>query len=201
MSAETNGRILKGKDLITIGIFSALYFVINFAFMLVSGLHPMLWILMPALIAIFAGIPFLLMCAKVWKPGAVLLMGLITGLIYFATGQFTLIILVTFVIGCGLGELIRACTHYGSFAGNSLAYVAFSLGMIGSPLPVWIMRKDFLAQISAQGMPADYVDTLTAVSSKGMLIVMILATVIGAVIGAVLTRGMFRKHFSKAGMV
>ena len=156
---------------------------------------------MPGLIALFAGIPFLLMCAKVQKPGAVLLMGLITGLIYFATGQFTMIILITFVIGCGLGELIRACTNYCSFKGNSLAYAGFSLGMIGSPLPIWAMRADFLAKISAQGMPADYVETLTALSSPAMLIVMVLATVIGAMIGAVLTKGMFKKHFSKAGMV
>ena len=35
MSATNNGKVLKGRDLITIGIFSALYFVINFAFMLV----------------------------------------------------------------------------------------------------------------------------------------------------------------------
>lgn len=47
MSATNNGKVLKGRDLITIGIFSALYFVINFAFMLLSGLHPLLWILMP----------------------------------------------------------------------------------------------------------------------------------------------------------
>lgn len=201
MSAANNGKVLKGRDLITAGIFSALYFVINFAFMLLSGLHPLLWILMPGLIAIFAGIPFLLMCAKVQKPGAVLMMGLITGLIYFATGQFTLIILITFVIGCGLGELFRACTRYGSFRGNSLAYVGFSLGMIGSPLPIWIMRADFLTQISAQGMPADYVSTLEALSSNAMLAVMVLAAVIGAVLGVFLSRGLFKKHFSKAGMV
>ena len=40
---------LKGKDLITIGIFSAIYFVINFAFMLLGGIHPVLWMLMPGL--------------------------------------------------------------------------------------------------------------------------------------------------------
>lgn len=201
MSATNNGEMLKGRDLITVGIFSALYFVINFAFMLLGGLHPLLWILMPGLIALFAGIPFLLMCAKVQKPGAVLLMGLITGLIYFVTGQFTLIILITFVIACGLGELIRACTHYSSFKGNAAAYVSFSLGMIGSPLPIWVMREDFLAQISSQGMPAAYVETLETLSSPAMLIVLILAPLIGAVLGAILAKGMFKKHFAKAGMV
>lgn len=48
--------------------------------MLLGGLHPLLWILMPGFIALFTGIPYLMMCAKVQKVGSVLLMGLITGL-------------------------------------------------------------------------------------------------------------------------
>lgn len=39
MSKTKNEKVLKAKDLITIGIFSAIYFVINFIFMLFSGLH------------------------------------------------------------------------------------------------------------------------------------------------------------------
>ena len=39
MSEVRTDRKLKGKDLITIGIFSAIYFVINFAFMLLGGIH------------------------------------------------------------------------------------------------------------------------------------------------------------------
>ncbi len=205
MSQSSNGKskekTLKGKDLITIGIFSAIYFVINFIFMLLSGLHPLLWILMPGLIALFSGIPFLLMCAKVQKPGAVLLMGLITGLIYFATGQFTVVILITFVLGCGLGELTRFLSHYGGFRGSIAAFVFFSLGMTGSPLPIWLMRESFLAQITEQGMPESYVTALEAASSPAMLAVLFAAPIIGAVIGAWLAKGMFRKHFEKAGIV
>ena len=201
MSKTNNGKMLKGRDLITVGIFSAIYFVINFAFMLMSGFHPMIWILMPALIALFTGIPFMLMCAKVQKPGAVILMGLITGLLYFVTGQFTVVILVTFVVGCGLGEIARAVTKYNSFKGNTISFALFSLGMVGSPLPIWIMRDSFLAQITEQGMPADYVATLEAVSSPAMLIVMVAAPVVTAVIGAVIAKGMFKKHFTKAGIV
>ena len=96
MSEPVKGRGMSGKDVITVGIFSAIYFVINFAFMLLGGLHPLLWILMPGFIALFTGIPYLMMCAKVQKVGSVLLMGLITGLIYYVTGQFTVIILVSF---------------------------------------------------------------------------------------------------------
>ena len=201
MSEPVKSRGMSGKDVITVGMFSAIYFVINFAFMLLGGLHPLLWILMPGFIALFTGIPYLMMCAKVQKVGSVLLMGLITGLVYFVTGQFTPVILVSFVIACGLGELVRGCTHYTSIRGNLVSFVLFSLGMVGSPLPIWLMREDFLRQITEQGMPADYVNTLAALSSNGMLIVLFLAPVVGAVIGGILARAMFRKHFEKAGLV
>ena len=201
MSDVSTDKKLKGKDLITIGIFSAIYFVINFAFMLLGGLHPLLWILMPGFIALFTGIPYLMMCAKVQKVGSVLLMGLITGLIYYVTGQFTVVILVSFVLACGLAEITRVITHYRSMAGNLVSFVLFSVGMVGSPLQIWLMREDFLRQITEQGMPADYVNTLAALSSNGMLIVLFLAPVVGAVIGGILARAMFRKHFEKAGLV
>lgn len=192
---------LKGKDLITIGIFSAIYFVINFIFMVSGSIHPIFWVLMPGTIALFAGIPYLLMAAKVQKIGAVFLMGLITGLIYFATGQFTVVILISMVVSCVLAELARAVTKYNSFFGNSLSYVCFSFGMVGSPLPIWLFKESFLTQIREQGMTADYVAAVEALSSNSMLIVLFLAPAVGAVIGAFLTRKFFKKHFEKAGIV
>ena len=184
MSEPMKRRGMSGKDVITVGIFSAIYFVINFAFMLLGGLHPLLWILMPGFIALFTGIPYLMMCAKVQKVGSVLLMGLITGLIYYVTGQFTVVILVSFVLACGLAELTRGLTHYRSMAGNLVSFVLFSVGMVGSPLPIWLMREDFLRQITEQGMPADYVNTLAALSSTGMLVVLFLAPIVAPSSGA-----------------
>ena len=201
MSEQSKSRAMGGKDVITVGIFSAIYFVINFAFMLLGGIHPLLWILMPGFIALFTGIPYLMMCAKVQKVGSVLLMGLITGLIYYVTGQFTVVILISFATACILAELIRGLTHYQSMAGNLVSFVPFSVGMVGSPLPIWLMREDFLQQITEQGMPADYVNTLAALSSPGMLVVLFLAPIVGAVIGGLLAKAMFRKHFEKAGLV
>ena len=122
---NTQKKGMTGKDIITVGIFSAIYFVINFAFMLLSGLHPLLWILMPGLIAVFAGIPFLMMCTKVPKTGAVVLMGFITALI----------------------------------------------------------------------------STLAALTSPGMIVVLVGAPIVGAILGILLAKGMFRKHFEKAGIL
>ena len=67
---------LKGRDLITIGIFSALYFILNLAAM-ITGFVPVLWLLLPGVAGVLTGIPFMLMESKVQKPGAILIMGLI----------------------------------------------------------------------------------------------------------------------------
>ena len=156
---------------------------------------------MPGFIALFTGIPYLMMCAKVQKVGSVLLMGLITGLIYYVTGQFTVVILVSFVIACGLAELIRGLTHYRSMAGNLVSFVLFSVGMVGSPLPIWLMRDEFPAADYGAGDAGGLCNTLAALSSNVMLVVLFLAPVVGAVIGGLIARAMFRKHFEKAGLV
>lgn len=67
-------------------------------------------------------------------------------------------------------------------------------------IAIFIFRDSFFAQISDQGMPADYVATLRALTSNLMLVVLIAAPVVGAVIGGFISRGMFRKHFTKAGI-
>lgn len=193
-------RGLKGRDLITVGIFTALYFVINFLFMLLSGLHPYLWVFMPAIDALFAGIPFMLACAKVPKFGTVLIIGMVPSLIYFITGMFTPLILGLMLASCVVAEIIRAATRYESFAGNAVAYAVFGFGMCGSPLPLWAFHDSFVAQIAGQGMGADYLSTLETAANPGMLVAMFVATFVAGLIGAYIARGMFKKHFVKAGL-
>lgn len=200
MRQQKDSLKLTGKDLINIGIFSAIYFVLSFIGM-VLAIIPIMWILMPGVIAILAGIPFMLLCVKVQKPGVPFLMGIITGILYFITGQFTVVILITFVISCLLAELLRFLTHYRDFKGNAIAFILFSYGMVGSPLPIWLFKDNFFMQISEQGMPETYVSTLEMLSSVPMLIVMLILPIVGGLIGVMIARAMFRKHFQKAGMI
>lgn len=197
----SEGKTLKGRDLINIGIFTAIYFVIQFAFMLLGGIHPALWVFMPALDGLFAGIPFMLMCAKVQKPGAVVIMGLIVALIYFATGMFTPLILGMMAGACVIAEVVRACARYKSFLGDALAYAVFGFGMCGSPLPLWAFHDSFVAQIAEQGMGADYLASLDALSTAPTLAAMFVATFAAGLVGAYIARGLFKKHFQKAGLV
>ena len=193
-------RKLTGKDVIAIGIYSAIYFVLNFAAMM-TGLIPLLWILLPGTVAILTGIPFLLMAVKVPKPGAVLIMGLITAFLYFVTGQFTVLILITMLIACVVSEAYRYITKYNlKFSNLAVAFILFSYGMTGSPLALFVYHESFLAQIS-ETMSQEYVVAISSYITTPMLILLLVSPIAGGFFGALIAGGIFKKHFKKAGIV
>lgn len=197
----SESRKLTGRDLITIGIFSAIYFVLNLVAM-ITGLVPVLWLLLPGVAGILTGIPFMLMESKVRKPGAVLIMGAITALLYFVTGQFTVLLLITFAIACLLSEVYRAITKYdNNFIHMTISFIIFCYGMLGSPMAIWVYKDSFLAQIQQNGMSAEYVQSLSGLISTPMFIAMCISPIVGGFVGAMIAKGLFRKHFKKAGIV
>lgn len=192
---------LTGRDLITIGIFSAIYFVLNFVAM-ITGFVPVLWLLLPGVAGILTGIPFMLMESKVRKPGAILIMGAITALLYFVTGQFTVLLLITFAVASILSEVYRAITKYdNNFIHMTLSFIIFCYGMLGSPMAIWVYKDSFLAQIQQNGMSAEYVQSLSGLISTPMFIGLCVSPIIGGLVGAMIAKGLFRKHFRKAGIV
>ena len=193
-------RKLTGKDVIAIGIYSAIYFVLNFAAMM-TGLIPILWILLPGTVAILTGIPFLLMVVKVPKPGAVLIMGLITAFLYFVTGQFTVLILITMLIACVVSEAYRYITKYNlKFNNLVVAFILFGYGMTGSPLALFVYRESFLAQIG-ETMSQEYVAAISSYITTPMLILLLVSPIAGGFFGVLIAGGIFKKHFKKAGIV
>lgn len=198
---EKNIKRLKGKDQITIGIFTAIYFVLSFASNISGGLHPVIWIMSPIFAALLGSIPFMIMVTKVEKPFAVLMMGIIVGLLYFITGQFPISVPILFVVGSIVAEIIRYMRGYDKFKANALGFSFFSLGMAGSPLPIWLYKESFIAQIKDFGMPEGYISSLEKLASPSMLVSMIVLTLAAGFVGAFLTRILFKKHFTKAGIV
>jgi len=193
-------RKLTGKDVIAIGIYSAIYFVMNFAAMM-TGFIPLLWILLAGTAAILTGIPFLLMAVKVPKPGAVLIMGFITAFLYFATGQFTVLILITMLLACVLSEGYRYITKYVlKFRNLAVTFILFSYGMVGSPLALFVYRESFLAQIS-ETMSRKYVAAISSYITTPMLILLLISPIAGGFLGVLIAKGIFKKHFKKAGIV
>ena len=81
---ETNKK-LKAKDLINVGIYTAIYIVIFFVVGMLNAipvLYPFLYVLIP----LISGIPFMLFLTKTEKVGMVTIMSVICGVFWFASG-------------------------------------------------------------------------------------------------------------------
>lgn len=90
MSAQSSYLNKKGltvKDLVTIGIFTALFFVFELIGSLPFAPNPALTFYQPFGIALLCGPVYLLMVAKVPKRGGIVVLGIINGIIWYVLGM------------------------------------------------------------------------------------------------------------------
>ena len=124
---------LSVKDLVTVGIFTALFLV----FALVGGIffapNPVLTFYMPVGSALLCGPVYLLLLAKVPKRWAVTILGAILCLVWFVTGMHWAMALGYLIAGI-LADLTAGMGGYRSRTRNALSYLLLSLGGTGSYL-------------------------------------------------------------------
>ena len=89
---EARSNKLQAKDLINVGIFTAIYFVIFFAGMML-GYIPIFIPLLGLVCPILCGIPFMLYLTKVKKFGMMSLTGIILGLLNVLIGAGVLVLI------------------------------------------------------------------------------------------------------------
>ena len=112
------------------------------------------------------------------------------------------LLLIPFAVACILSEAYRAITKYDNrFIHMAISFMLFCYGMLGSPLAIWVYKDSFLTQIQQNGMSAEYVESLSGLISVPMLITLCISPIVGGAIGALISKGLFRKHFRKAGIV
>ena len=96
---------LRIKDLVTIGVFTVIYFVLMFASGMI-GIVPILYLAYPTLAGIITGIVIMLFMAKVQKSWGLFILGLICSLLAIAMGN-TYVILIHAVISMAIAELFK----------------------------------------------------------------------------------------------
>ena len=77
----------------------------------------------------------------------------------------------------------------------------FSYGLTGPILPLWFMKSAYIANLTARGKDAAYIDTLFAPINSGSFVVSMLAILVCALVGGFFGQKMLKKHFEKAGIV
>lgn len=188
---------LTAKDLINVGIYTALYLVVFFVVGMLNAipfLYPISYVYLP----IVTGIPFMLFITRVEKFGMVSIMGTILGLFWYFMGYTWLAPLVYIPMGI-IADVVMKSGNYRNFKVNTIGFWLFSCGELGCQAPMWILTDTYMAGVKEQ-MGAQYASQLAKFMPPWMGIVAIGLIFIGAVIGANLGRKMLKKHFQRAGI-
>lgn len=186
------------RDLVMVGVFGAIYLVI-FSFSAMLGVVPLMTFLYPVLAAFLAGIPIILFLTKVNNFGLVTIFGFLPGLFVFI-GGYGWYALATGVV-CGfIADILLKTGNYQKWINILLSYIVLSLWSIGSMMPLFILKEEYLEPYRATQGEA-FVEKTAAMISSWALLGVILLTVIAAVVGAFLGKAVLRKHFVKAGIV
>ena len=184
------------RDLVTVAVFSVIYFIFFACGCL--GFVPVMAFLFPLPLALVSGIPQMLFYTKVRSFGMVTIMGALLGLLAFLMGYGPIGLGFGIVFGL-IADLILRAGAYKSTRCAVAAHAAFSLWVVGTMLPMWILGQAYFEPFrSSQGDA--YVNEMLGLLSGGMLAVVVIGIVACAVVGALVGRAVLKKHFERAGI-
>ena len=193
----SNKSKLDGRDLINIGIYSAIYFVISLV-LAFTGLIPIMLMLLSSMYGLVCGIPFMMFLTKVKKPGMILIMSLIMGVLMFVTGMTWMPIPFSILTGL-IAEAVYRSGKYQSMKAAVLTAGVFPLWACGNYLPLFLQREQYFAERASYGQ--EYADAVMAMTPNWIFPILLIMTFGFGILGGLLGKKLLKKHFIKAGIV
>lgn len=189
---------LQGKDLINIGIFTAIYFIVIFAAASI-GFIPIFIPLISVIVPLVGGIPMMLFFSKIKKFGMLTICGVLLGIIMLLTGRGWWCIPTGVIFGLISDFMMKAC-DYKNAKREVLIHGVFSMWVIGAFIPI-VVTRDAYYQNLLPGYGQEYADTLMAYMPDWILPVLLIAAFVSGLVGGLIGRKIFKKHFERAGIV
>lgn len=193
---EQNTNKLKGKDLINIGIYGAIYCVL----MTVSAMLGYIPIMMPLLTVIcpiICGIPMMLFMTKVKKFGMVTIMGIIIGVYLWITGMGYWPAIFGLIFGL-ITDLIDKSGNYKSAAKTVVGNGVFHIILFGNFLPIYFNADEYFS--TRQSFGQEYITSLSNIMQPWTAPLLLVGCFVFGVIGALIGKKLLKKHFIKAGI-
>lgn len=201
MNNRTNAakKGLSVKDLVTTGIFSAIFFVFTMIGGVFFAVNPILTFYMPMGSALLCGPVYLLLTAKVHKRWSITILGIIMGIIWFVTGMHWAFSLG--YIGMGIiADIVAGLGQYKSRKINMFSYMLMSLGGIFTYVVYFVDPEGWAGTMLKNGTEQSYIDAMNAAAPSWLLVVIILGTLAVAAFSAWVGSKMLKKQFEKAGI-
>jgi len=191
---------LQVKDLIMIGVFSALYFVLNMVGGMPFAMNPILTFYQPIGSAFLSGIIFMFLIAKSPKRGTITILAVIMCILRFATGMHWAMGVGTLIAGI-IAEIIAGSKNYKNKTMNMLSFGIFALGDIGTFLVYFINPESWSNAMIKKGTDISYIESMNAAAANWMIYVIVIGTFLVALLSAWIGIKLLKKQFEKAGIV
>ena len=191
---------LQVKDLIMIGVFSALYFVLNMVGGMPFAMNPILTFYQPMGSAFLSGIIFMFLIAKAPKRGTITILSVIMCILRFATGMHLAMGVGTLIAGI-IAEIIAGSKSYKNKKMNMLSFGIFALGDIGTFLVYFINPESWSNAMIKKGTDISYIESMNAAAANWMIYVIVIGTFLVALLSAWIGMKLLKKQFEKAGIV
>lgn len=197
-----NKSKIEVKDLISIGVYTALYFMmVTVSNLLVVFLIPgFSFAFIPVVSALLCGTIYMLMAAKVPKFGAITIMGSFVGVFQLINGHFPASIFIAMAFSLA-ADIIASIGNYRKDTNLLVSYIVFSFSTVGPAVPLLLFPNMYVNQLVEQGRDAAYIENAFASISENTLWILIISIAVGAALGGLFGHKMMHKHFRKAGIV
>ncbi|WP_316669247.1 MptD family putative ECF transporter S component [uncultured Propionibacterium sp.] len=177
---------LRAKDLIVLGVFGLIFFIATMIAVGIASLSVVDHLLGPALSAIPSGIVWTHMRVRVPKAWAMLIPGVLCGIIMFLIGTGWPI-MVAFIIGSVLAEM---CSRVGEFKSFRWSTIGFALVAacftLGEFLPMLVMPDYYLELMSASSRGVEYGRSIMDTMNPGILLGLLVAAFACGIVGCLL---------------
>ncbi len=198
MSQVTGSGVTKARSAVTIGAFTAVYFVLMWCSGMLGFFGPAFMFVGWIVGLLLNGPVVMLMLVRSRMFGTLTIMGGVVAFLMVVTGHSWVTVPVALILGF-LGDLIARGGGYVSAPRNIAAYMLFSLWMIGPLAPIFFAPDSYYADV-ASSMGQDYANAMRALFSPAVIGGWLVVAMIIACIGGLIGRFLLRKHFAKAGV-
>lgn len=200
MKEEMSKNRLNGKDLMNVGIFTAINVLFGVLIAVAIGLTPIGFMLIPSVTAIILGVPMMLYFSKIKKFGMILIFEIVNGVVLLLTGMGPDVLICGIVISLVV-ELIVKSGNYQSVSRAVLGYAILMVTPCANYIH-WLKASAEWLNKNAATYGQGFMYTISGwFDYWWMLPLVILSAFIGGMVGGLLGRAVLKKHFARSGLV
>ncbi|MCI1748089.1 MAG: MptD family putative ECF transporter S component [Acidipropionibacterium sp.] len=186
------------RDLINIGVFTAIYFVVTFVSGMVGMAGPAFMFAGFLIGALVNGSVVMLFMARTPVKGAMTIMGIISGLLMVLSGHVWYTVITAGLLGFAADAIVRS-GGYQSRKRDILAYGVFTLWIVTPLLPIVYQADAYFIEIGKE-MGQPYAESMRRLFTPWIIAIWTVVAFLFALFSAWVGTRILDKHFKKAGI-